>query len=176
MKKFSFIYILIYFFNYTYGQDVATLVKLHNISTSLGVTTSISVDTLIINAKNARINYKVTEQQDLLLRAAEYYSNKDYENAGYYVKRVVLIFKNNDLNNLKYIIQIGSYANLKNIRETAKHFYLARKLKQIAPENMKIIINEIKINFTKDNFMDALANFYYYHKRLAIIDEMKFEK
>ncbi len=176
MKKIISVYIFIFLVHYSFGQEIATLLKLHDVSVSLGIINSVSVDTIAIKARPEKINGRISEQQLFLLRASESYSAKDFENAGYYVKKVVLLFKNNDLNNLKYVIMVGSYANLKDARETAKYFYIVNRTRRLDPENLKIIRKEIRNNFTRDIFEQALSTFYYYHERLRIIDEIKFDK
>ncbi|MBI4647990.1 MAG: hypothetical protein HY738_15745 [Bacteroidia bacterium] len=153
MKKIFSAFIFLFIVSYSFGQDITTLLKLHDISIALGVANDISI---------------------FLLRAVECYSTKDYETSNYYIKKVVINFSNLDLNNLKFVVLLGSYANLKDVKQTAKYFYIADKSTLIAPENMEIIRSEIRKNFKKDVFDEALSYYYYYHARLKIIDEIKF--
>src|ERR1035437_299178 len=139
MKKIIAVYIFIFLFHCSFGQEVSTLLKLHDVSVTLGVANNIFVDTMAIKSQPGKINTRLSDQQMCLLRASESYSAKDFENSSYYIKKVVLLFKNNDLNNLRYVIIIGSYANLKDARETAKYFYIANKTKRMDPESLKII-------------------------------------
>lgn len=174
MKNIFSILILLFLTNYSFGQDITTMIKLFDISNTIGITNRISIDTVWLKSSVENINRKVAEKQLNLLKAAEYYSVKDYENSSYYIKKAALKFKISDYNTLKYIVLIGSYANLKDIKNTAKYFYIVNKTKLIDPENMRIIRGEIRNNFKKINFDEALSDYYYYHERLKIIDEIKF--
>jgi hypothetical protein len=174
MKKLFLVSIIILLFNYSFGQNITTLLKLHDVSIVLGIANITPIDTLL-NKSNIE-NYKIAEQQLYLLRAAEYYLNKDYENSGFYIKKVAINFKSIDYNNLKYVVLIGSYAKLKDIKETARYFYIINKSKPVDPENMNLIRSLIGDNFKKDDFDKALAHFYYYHDRLKLINEIKFEE
>jgi len=176
IKKIIPVFIFVFLVHYSFGQEVATLLKLHDLSVALGVSNNISIDTFTIKSRPGKINIRISEQQMFLLRASESYSAKDYENSSFYARKVVLLFENNDLNNLRYVIMVGSLANLKDARETARFFYIANKIKRIDPESLKIIRREIRNNFTRDIFEKALSTFYYYHDRLRMLDEIKFEK
>ena len=170
MKKAFFLFILISLINLSFGQDMSTELKLHNISVAMGVANSVTNDSMIIKYQ------KEAQQLSNLLKAAECYTNKDYENCSLYLRSVTRQFKNNDYNNLKYVLQIGCFANLKEAKLTAKYFYLANESKLVSSENMQLINSEIRKNFKKDIFDEALDSYYYYHARLRIIDEIKFNE
>jgi len=173
MKKVFSLSLFIFFISYSFGQDLNTLIKLHDVSVALGISTSISIDTtLLTKSKKARFNRKAAEQQLYLLKAAEYYQNKDYESSSYYISKVRINFKSADHNNLKYVIMIGCYARLKDIERTARAFYLGSNF--IDPENMRIVREEIKRNFKKVLFDEALSDYFYLHKRKKIIDDIQF--
>ncbi len=176
MKKAFPVLIFILIINYSFGQDMTTLVKLHNVSVALGISNSRPVDTILFKSEIQKINRKLTEQQSYLLKAAEYYNAKDYENSREYSRRVVFRFKINEYNNLRYVVLIGSFANLKDIKNTAKFLYIAGKTRLIDPENMVIIREAIRNNFKKDNFDEALSNYFYYHDRMKVLDEIKFNE
>lgn len=175
MKNILPAFILLFLSNLSSGQEVPTAVKLFRISISLGVTNRISVDTLPGSSNQIWINNRESAAQSILLKAAESYKAKDYENSNNYSKKAGRL-SNTDLFNLKYVILIGSFANLKDVKQTAKYFYIADKTNLIDPENMKIIRKEIRLNFKRDIFDEALSYYYYYHARLRILDEIKFDE
>lgn len=168
------IFPIIFFFlvNASYAQDVATLVKLNELCGKLGINSSISIDTMLINTKNEKITRRVTEHQLLLLKASEYYINNDYENSLYFIKQVELKFRNNGLNGLKYLVHIGSYAHLNMPIEAAKFYYVANRINCIDPANMQRINNEIKNTLSKELFEKGLSRYYYYHQRIKILVEI----
>lgn len=176
MKKAFFVFILNFLFNLSFGQDISTELKLHNISVAIGVANSVTNDSMRIKYPKEEIGYKEAQQLSKLLKAAECYNNKDYENCSLYLRSVAIKFKNNDYNNLKYFLQISCFANLQEAKLAAKYFYVANKSKLVSSENMQLINSEIRKNFTKDIFDDALDNYYYYHARFKIIAEIKFNE
>jgi hypothetical protein len=176
MKKVISVVVFTLIMQHSFGQDMPTLIKLHDVSTSLGISNSITVDTLLLKERIDKINNRVAEQQSYLLRAAEFYTKKDYENSIYYIKRVVINFKTIDFNTLKFLLLIGNYANLKDIENTARYFYIVNKSRLIDPENMRAITSAVRDNFSRADFDDALSPYYYYHRRLKMLDAIKFNK
>lgn len=160
--------------DFSYGQDISTLMRLHNYSVSLGSTSSASFDTLLMKARVGKMDFRIAEQLVYLLRAAEFYSTRDYENSSYYIQKVGINSRYPEYYNLKLLLFNGNYANLKDLKNTARYFYIVNKAEFIDPYNLKTIRNVIKDNFKKNDFDDALSYYYYYHKRLKIIDEIGF--
>ncbi|HJY63831.1 MAG TPA: hypothetical protein VJ455_06725 [Ignavibacteria bacterium] len=150
------------------------MMGLHDFSISLGSTNSASCDTLLMKARVGKMDIKISEQLVYLLRAAESYSIKDYENSSYYIQKVRINNRYPEYYNLKLLLFIGNYSNLKDLKNTARYFYIVNKVEFIDPYNMKTIRSEIRNNFKKDAFDDALSYYYYYHRRLKLIDEIGF--
>lgn len=176
MKKISSALIGIFLISNLFGQDITTLTKLHDISESLGIANTISIDSVIIFAKKEKVSVKVLEPKLFLLRAAEYYSNKDYENSIFYIKKIRGYFRFIDYNNLKYAVLIGSYANMKDINNTAMYLYIVRRNQFVDPKTTQIIQTSIRNNFTKDNFEKVLSYYFYYHERQKVMSEIKFDE
>jgi len=174
MKKIFPVIIFSLLINYSSGQDLTTLMRLNDFSISLGSTDRASVDTSLMKARIGKMNIKISEQLVYLLRAAEYYSTKDYENSSSYIQKVRINFKYPEYDNLKFLLFIGNYSNLKDLNNAAKYFYIVNKYEFIDPQNMKTMRSEIRNNFKKDDFDDALSYYFYYHQRLKIVDEIEF--
>jgi len=174
MKKIYSVLLLSLLIDCSFGQDLSTLMRLHDFSISLGSTDNASFDTLLMKARVGKMDIKTAEQLVYLLRAAEFYSTKDYENSSYYIQKVGINSRYPEYYNLKLLLFIGNYSNLKDIKNTARYYYIVNKAKDIDPNNMKTIRSEIRNNFKKDAFDDALSYYYYYHERLKIIDEIEF--
>jgi hypothetical protein len=172
MKNYIFLFLFLLLIQSSFSQDVATLIKLHELSVNLGIKNSISIDTMLINSRNEKINRRVSEQQLLLLKASEYYLNGDYENSLFFIKQAEIRFRNNDLNNLKYFVYIGSCAHLNLPVEAAKFYYIANNTDCIDPVNMIAIKNEIKNTISKELFERGLSRYYYYHKRMNILEDI----
>ncbi len=174
MKK---IYVAILFsllMNFTYCQELSTLMKLHDFCISLGSMNKVPFDTLLMKARVGKMDPRIAGQLVYLLRAAEFYSLKDYANSSYYIQKVGLNYKYSEYYNLKMLISIGNYAHTKDIENTAKYFYIVNKVEYIDPKNLNTIRSIIASNFTKNEFNDALAHYYYYHQRLKHLDEIGF--
>ena len=176
MKKIFLSIIFILIINYSFAQDITTLIKLQKVCVEQGVLDSISIDTMLIKSKIKKTNTKLTKQFDYLLKAAYSFKINDFESSYSEIKKVRYKFKTPDYNNLKYFIQIASFANLKNIKMTAKYFYIINKMKFITPKTHSIIRKEISKKFTRDEFDNALSTYYYYHDRQKILNEIKFSK
>lgn len=174
MKKTFSVLLFLLFITCSFGQDVTTLLKLNDYSISLGSSDSAYIDTFLIKARVKRLNTKTAEQLVYLSRAAEHYSNKDYENAKLNIQRVRMNFHYPEYNNLKFLLFIGTYANLKDLKNSAKHFYIVYRSKDLTPYTLKTIRGIIRNNFTKEAFSDELSYYFYYHERLKIIDEIDF--
>jgi len=176
MKKALPVCIFIFIINYSFGQDMNTLIKLHEVSVALKIVNSTAIDTILFKSETRKINRRITDQQALLLKAAEYYYAKDFENAHNYIEKVRIRFKNKEHNTLRYVLLIGSLAYTKDIRNTAKFLYYGNKIRYLDPENMNIIREAIRNNFKRENFDDALSYYFYYHHRRQILDEIKFNE
>ena len=148
--------------------------KLHDYSVSLGSTNRTSFDTLLMKARVGKMDIRITEQLVYLLRAAEFYSVGDYENSSYYIHKVGINTRYPEYYNLKLLLFIGNYCHLKDLENTARYFYIVNKSEFMDPYNMKTIRSEISKNFKKKAFDDALSHYFYYHKRLALIEEIGF--
>jgi hypothetical protein len=175
MKKIFSFFLFILLHNYSFGQDTIMSEKIHSLSTLLGNDKIDSSDTVSVKRKKTNINYREAGHLSNLLKAAEYYNTRDYENSGFYIQKVRYKFRMNEFNNLMYTVMIGTFANEKDIKKTAKYFYVLRKSKFVDPECMQVINEAIRTNFTKENFDIALSPYYYYHNRQKIIDKIKFK-
>jgi hypothetical protein len=158
----------------SFGQDLSTLMKLHDFSISLGSTNSASFDTLMMKARAGNMDIKIAVQLVYLLRAAEFYSNRDYENSSFYIQKVGISSRYPEYYNLKFLLLFGNYCNLKDIKNTARYYYILKKSKDIDPYNMKTIRSLIRNSFKKDAFDDEFSHYYYYHEKLRVIDEIEF--
>jgi hypothetical protein len=174
MKKIFSVIIFSLLIDCSFSQDISTLMRLHDFSISLGSTNNASFDTLLMKARVGKMDIKITEQLVYLLRAAEFYSTRDYENSSYYIKKAGINYRYPEYYNLKFLLVIGNYANLKDLENTARFFYIVNKVEFIDPYNLKTIRSFIRNNFKKDAFNDALSHYYYYHQRLKLIDEIGF--
>jgi hypothetical protein len=173
------IFALIFLFvvvGFSYAQDLSTLKDLHNFSISLGSSKIVTADSSLMIGRVGKMDDRLVEQLVNLLRSAEFYSLKDYASSEYYIKNVRINNRYPDYYNLKLLLIIGNYANLKDVKNTAKYYYIVNKDKFVNPHNLETIRCIIKENFTLDEFNDALAYYYYYHQRLKHLDEIGFEK
>lgn len=174
MKKIYTAILFSLLMSYSYCQDLSTLMKLYDFSVSLGSMNKVPFDTLLMKARVDKMDKRIAEQLVYLLRAAEFYNLKDYASSSYYIHKVGLNYKYPEYYNLKMLLCIGNYANIKDIENTAKYFYIVNKVEFIDPKNRNTIRSVISSNFTKDDFDDALAHYYYYHQRLKLLDEIGF--
>lgn len=124
--------------------------QISEISRSVGL---IMNDTLI----QQEISEKQQTKLKYLYRATEYYKNEDYESSLFYIKKVN-DFRNIDLNNLKYVIKVGSYAKIKDINNTIRYHFSA--FKKIDPENMRIIRKIIADNFSAEIYYDQMDHYF----------------
>jgi hypothetical protein len=173
MKKVFFVLLFSLLMNYSFGQELTTLLRLNDFFLSLGSTGDNTVDTLLLKARAGKMNLRMAEQIVYLLRAAESYSNRDFETSIYYIRKVDL-FPYPEYNNLKFLILVGGYANRKDLENTAKAYYLINKEKPIDHYNLATIGKEIGKNYTREAFNDELAHYFYYHQRLKILDGIEF--
>jgi hypothetical protein len=159
--------------NYSFGQDLNTLMKLHDYSLAFGCT-NIAADTLLMKARIGKMHIKTAEQLIYLLRAAEHYTIKDYENSKLFIQKIGNTLRYPEYDNLKFFLQIGIYSNLKDIENTAKHFYIVSKYVYLDSNNLESIRNEIRNNYKRDSFDYSLSFYYYYHQRMKILNEIGF--
>ncbi len=155
----------------SFGQDINTLIKLNRACIQLG-STGLPQDSLQVDVSLAKINFKMATHLVLLLKSAEYYLSKDYPQSDYYIKQVRMNFRHKEYNNLKFLLMICNYAHTGDIKETARHYYIIKKINLMEPGNMKIIHKEIAGNLERVPFDDALSHYFYYHQRLNILDEI----
>jgi hypothetical protein len=170
--KIALVITLIVFGNNLHSQEIPTLGKLYDISSKLGVRCLERTDTALTSSYRGDFNYRLSEREKYLLKAAEFYNLKDYDNANLYSKMSRFNFRNKDLLNLSFVLLIGSYSNLKEIRPTSKYFYIAVRKKHIYPENMELIREAVRSNFSRSDFDDALSPYFYYHDRLRILQDI----
>lgn len=155
----------------SFSQDINTLIKLNKACIQLG-STGLPQDSLQFDISLAKINAKMAAHLVLLLKSAEYYLSKDYEQSDYYITQVRMNFRNREYNNLKLLLMICNYAQTGDMKETARHYYIIKKINLMEPGNMKIIHKEIAGNFERAPFDEALSHYFYYHQRLNILDEI----
>jgi hypothetical protein len=170
MKRLFTGLILAFMVSHSFCQDINTLVKLNRMCVQLGSSRRLPADSLQLQLSLSKINIKTAQHLDLLLKAAENYLLKDYEHSSYYIQLVHMNFRNPEYNNLKLLLMICNFAHEKNIQETARHYYIIKKINLMEPGNMEFIHNEIAGNFERASFDKALSQFFYYHQRLKILD------
>jgi hypothetical protein len=171
-KRISSAIALIFLVNILHSQEIPTLGKLYDISARLGVTFMLSADTMPTPAYQSDFNYPLNERETYLLKAAEFYSKKDYVTTNLYLKKSRINFRNKDLSNLSYVLLIGSYSNLQEIAFAAKYFYIIVRKGQLYPENMELVRAGIRSNFSRSDFDDALSIYFYYHDRQKILRDI----
>ncbi len=173
MKKVFSIVLFSMIINCSFCQEYSTLMRLHELSVSLGSTSRVT-DTLILKARTGKMDIRTAEQLVYLLRAAEFYSLMDYANSVYYIKKVGINYKYPDYYNLKLLLLIGNIAHLNDLDNTARYFYIMNKVGYVDPQNLNTIRAVIRNNFKKETFSDALSHYYYYHQRLKHIEDIGF--
>lgn len=174
MKKVFSVVLFLMIMNCSFSQEYSTLMRLHELSVSLGSTSHIACDTLILKARVGKMDIRTAEQLVYLLRAAEFYSLMDYANSVYYIKKVGINYRYPDYYNLKLLLLIGNSAHLNDLDNTAKYFYIMNKVGYIDPQNLITIRTTIRNNFKKEAFFEALSHYYYYHQRLKQIEAIGF--
>jgi hypothetical protein len=151
-------------------QDINTLIKLNSACVQLGSSRKLPPDSLHLQMNLYKINMKMAQHIELLLKAAEYYLLKDYKQSDYYIKQVQMNLRNIEYNNLKLLLITCNYAHAGDIAETSRHYYIIKKINLMEPGNMELIHREIAANLDRKAFDDALARYFYYHRRLNILD------
>lgn len=149
MRKYLFSLVFVCL-SFSCFSQIETLIRLHQISIGLGLINDITSDTNLVKSNNQKIKKREEQKQLYLLRSAEYYKSKDFESSIFYIKKVK-DFEHIDLNNLKYVIKVGSYANTKDLYNTIRNYVIAKRI--VDPVNLRLIKNEIKNNFTKEEFI-----------------------
>ena len=170
IKKLFIGLILTFWVNSSFSQNITTLVKLNNACVQLGSNRKLPQDSLQLQSVLSRVNMKIALHMDLLLKAAEFYLAGDYENSDYYIKQVHMNFRNIEYNNLKLLLMICNYAHLKDVPETARYYYIIEKINSMEPGNKEVIHKEIAGNLDRTVFDNALARYFYYHRRMKILD------
>ena len=155
----------------SFSQDINTLIKLNRACIQLG-STALTQDSLQADNNLAGINSKMAAHQVLLLKSAEYFISSDYEQSDYYIKQVRMNFRNKEYNNLKFLLMICNFAHTGDMKETARHYYIIKKINLMEPGSMKIIHKEIAGSLERVPFDEALSHYFYYHQRLNILDEI----
>lgn len=176
MKKAGLLLLGIFLTACLFGQDTASLIKLQEYSYKLGIKKDLIRDTSEFLVKKEIIGSRAAQRNLYLLRAAESYYIEDYENSFYYIRKVKARFYDIDFNNIRFLILIGNFANLKDIKNTAGYYYFIHETDIIEPVVRRIIQGEIRKNFRRTDFDHALSTYYYYHKRQRILDEINFNK
>lgn len=170
MKSLIIALVLTFLIGSSYGQDISTLMKLNDACVKLGSSRKLPADTLQLKVNLYKVNAKMSQHMGLLLQAAEFYLAKDYEHSDYYIKQVRMNFKNIEFNNLKLLLMICNYAHIGDTPETARYYYIIKKINLMEPGNMDIIHKEIASGIDRAPLDDALARYFYYHQRMKILD------
>lgn len=171
MKKILHVVLFILLINCSFGQEMNTLMKLHELSISLGCAENGEYDTLFIKARVGKMDIRITEQLLYLIRAAELYNASDYQNSILYLRKVGINYRYPEYYNLKMLLYIRNFANLKDLENTARYFYIVNK-GSVYPYNMTTMRSIIRNNFTRNEFDDELSHYYYYHRRLKLLEEI----
>jgi hypothetical protein len=174
MKKLIFICILVNLINHSSGQDYASFAKFCKLASAFGIPNNLDKDTIIIRTYTCTANVRLAEQMTCFLAAAECYARHDYENSFFYIHKVSSNFRDRDLKALKYFLVMVNYANAKNIGKTAAYYYIIDGHQILPPESWNLVKADIARNFKRADFDEALSRYYYYHKRQAILDDIKF--
>jgi hypothetical protein len=170
MTRFLVVISFIFLTDTCFGQDINVLMKLNEACVRLGSTRKIPVTQQQLEESLYKINSKMAQHLEFLLRAAEYYLSGDYEHSDYYIKLVRMNFRNMEYNNLKLLLMTCNFAHAGDAKNTARHYYIIRKINQMEPGNMEVIYREIAANLQRPSFDDELAHYFYYHQRLEILD------
>lgn len=170
MKRLILALLFAFLLGNNYGQNINTLIKLNDACVQLGSSRRIPADTLQLKINLYKINPKMAQHMELLLKAAEFYLAKDFEHSDYYIKQVRMNFRNIEYNNLKLLLMTCNFAHSGDTTETARHYYIIKKINLMEPGNMEIIHKEVASTIDRDPFDDALARYFYYHQRMKILD------
>jgi hypothetical protein len=152
------------------SQDIRTLVKLNEACVQLGSSRKLPADSLQLEMSFYRVNIKIAQHLEFLLKAAEYYLSGDYEHSDYYINQVHMNFRNMEYNNLKLLLMTCNFAHDGDVKNAARHYYIIRKINQMETGNMELIYKEIAGNLTREDFDNELSHYFYYHQRLKILD------
>ena len=118
MKKIFSVIIFSLLIDCSFGQDIIHPDEIEVIfQFHWAALTVLPVDTLLMKARAGKMNIKISEQLVYLLRAAEFYSTRDYENSSYYIQKVRINFRYPEYYNLKLLLFIGNYSNLKDLEK-----------------------------------------------------------
>ena len=128
-------------------------IRLNELATVVGIVNGFSRDTVSIREHYNKIKKHDADMQKYLQRAAEYFVNGDNESTIFYIKKVD-DFDDIDLNNFKYVIYVGCYANSKDIHNTIKIYRRAKDI--VDPVNLRVIKKSITSNISKDDMVKYL--------------------
>jgi hypothetical protein len=170
MKRLLSAVFFTFLISFCFGQDINTLIKLNDACVQLGSTRKVPADKLQLEESLYKINAKMAQHMELLLKAAEYYLSGDYEHSDYYIKLVRMNFRNMEYNNLKLLLLTCNFAHNGDVKNAARHYYIIRKTDQMEQGNMEFIYKEIAGNLTREAFDNELSHYFYYHQRLKILD------
>jgi hypothetical protein len=159
-----------------YSQDTTSVIKLREFIEKIGFTNRISVDSMmkiVYQKKPARGTINMFET---LCKSAEAYCNNDYRKALNYAARVSYRTNLNDCRDLKWIILFSCCIHIKDRKHYPKMYAVMNDRKFLLPDNLQLVRNIIRENFTKADFDKALSRYYYYHDRMRVLDELKFNE
>jgi hypothetical protein len=170
MKRFLTAFFFTFLISLCFGQDINTLTKLNDACVRLGSKRKQPLDKLQLEESLYKVNVKMAQHLELLLRAAEYYLSGDYEHSDYYIKQVHMNFRNMEYNNLKLLLLTCNFAHDGDAENAARQYYIIRKINQMEPGNMEVICKEIAGNLKREAFDNELSHYFYYHQRLKILE------
>jgi hypothetical protein len=170
MKRCLAAFFFIFLTGLCFGQDINTLKKLNDVCVRLGSARKLPADKQQLEESLYKINVKMAQHMEFLLKSAEYYLSGDYEHSDYYIQQVHMNFRNMEYNNLKLLLMTCNFAHDGDVKNAARHYYIIRKMNQMEPGNMEFIYKEIAGNLTREAFDNELSHYFYYHQRLKILD------
>jgi hypothetical protein len=170
MKRFFSALIFVFLINYCFGQDINTLVKLNDVCVKLGSSRKLPFDSLQLEMSFYRVNAKIAQHLEFLLKASEYYLLKDYEHLDFYINQVHMNFRNMEYNNLKFLLMTCNYIHAGDVKNSARFYYIITRINKMEPGSMEILYREIAANLKRDTFDEQLSHYFYYHQRLKILD------
>ncbi|HLO59875.1 MAG TPA: hypothetical protein VK179_14100 [Bacteroidales bacterium] len=173
MKKVFPVVLFIMLINCSFGQEMKTLMQLRELSISLGCAENTELDTLFLKARVGKMDIRISEQLLYLIRAAELHNASDYQNSIRYLRKVGINDRYPEYYNMKMQLYIRNFASLKDLENTVRFFYIVNK-GSIYPYNLTTMRSIIRDNFKRKEFDNELAHYYYYHRRLKLLDEIGF--
>jgi hypothetical protein len=172
MKKFLSLLAFLLLLQGTYGQDISIMLKLYDLSEKLGTSPKTQVDTQYLKAVKTLMSLRTENQLELLWKSGQYFLNHEYVHMGFYIRQVDENFKEPEFRKIKLLLVLFTYANEQEALRTAKCYSLARKDKLMEKGNFEIIDQQIRDNFDRETFEDALSHYYSSRDRKKILEEI----